>query len=191
MTRLELRMKWVFSILLTVLSGCLVVGVRDAFKYEVEKSQSIGDFVPDASIRKNDRRSYLPFVLIDISRLPHDLVLLTYDQTYRESSEQFCTIVFDSVKVEFDKGHSKTLLSDASPAASRTFSVAKGRDVYEDKAKIMLPNAIDRSESFTLQYSGRAITADARESPFSASVYYRYDGKDWTCWTLMQEWAGV
>ncbi|MFO0914801.1 MAG: hypothetical protein U0795_17720 [Pirellulales bacterium] len=173
------------------ISGCVVLGVRDEYSYDRDKSHAEGAFIPDTYVQKNERSRYLPFVRLDTSRPPHDLVLLTYDQNNSGLSDRYENIELESVQITFDSGEAKTLLSASTAAERQSFPVAKGDDVLQKEAKVVFGGAIDRLESFTLQYSGRAVTANGENAPFSVREYYKYDGKDWTLWTLMSEWAGV
>lgn len=178
-------------ILLSVYSGCIVVGVRDRFSFDKSSSDKpIGEFVPDYYVQNNTSRVYLPFFRIDREKPPHDLVLLLYDQTYRQSSVGFETIVLESMTVEYSNGGLVDLLSSKAES-ERTLPVAHGKAVYADCAKLTLKGAIDRRESFVVILTGKAISSTGEEVPFRSKERYQFDGTRWTCWTLMQELSGA
>jgi len=177
---------------LSILStGCIVIGSRDKFESHVKQQLIDGAFVPYAYIAPNKKRLYVPFFRIDREYPPHDLVLLLYDQTYEQSSDAFDQIILDDVAISFENGKHKSLISPDSPAAERTYTVARGNAVNDERGKKRFVAAIEYSESFTLTIVGECVTLTGERVPFRRFVWYKYDGRDWTCWTLMQELSGV
>jgi hypothetical protein len=172
-------------------TGCIVIGSRDKFKSQTNQELVVGEFVPDAYISPNDWRMYVPFFRIDREQPPHDLVLHLYDPTYRRTSDGFDHIVLDYVAISFASGKHKTLISRDSPVAGRTFEVARGKAVYDDRGSKRFNGAIEYSESFTLTVVGACISSEGERVPFKRLDSYEYSGRDWTCWTLMQELSGV
>jgi hypothetical protein len=172
---------------LCFIPGCIIVGARDEFRRY--SNESVGPFVPDFYIEKSQSHIYLPLLRVDLDRLPHDVVLLLYDQTYTNTSRHFDKVVLESVIVEYADGETVELLSPDKPEAERTFSVPKGKDVFGKDAKLTFKAAISRGEAFTLILRGRAIPSSGPDVPFRSAERYRFDGRKWTWWTLTQEWA--
>lgn len=171
-----------------IISGCIIVGVHDQFTSHSGK-ESAGMFVPDFYIQKQQSRFYLPLLRVDVDRLPHDLVLMLYDQTYTNTSRFFDKVVLESVTVEFPDRETVELVSTDTLAELRTYSVPKGKDVFRKDANLTFRGAVARSETFTLILKGTAIKPNGEEVPFRSAQRYEYNGRKWSCWTLMQEWA--
>src|SRR5262245_40689273 len=79
----------VASALALSLTGCFIFGVRDNYATKRTDCAETGEFVPDFYLTKHTTSIPLFPFHIELDRPPHDLVMLTFDQTFHESHEGF------------------------------------------------------------------------------------------------------
>jgi hypothetical protein len=174
---------------LLLLPGCLIVGAYDDYSSRSGASTHSGDFAPDLYCSKHTRSFYLPFLRIDWDSRSHDLVVLTYDQTFLKTDTPFESFVLDSLEIQAKEDAPVVLVAPDDPLERRTHEIARGRALFDERGKLVFKDAIRRG-SFTVTLSGRAIASDGREVPFSRTARYQYDGRHWRVSTIAEEWAG-
>ena len=175
--------------LLLCAPGCLIVGSRDTYTYDLPASSQSGDFCPDTYLWKNERRVTLPFFRIENERLPHDLRMLTFDQTFMRTDEGFREFIVDTMVLEFANGETVAVISSEMPLSDRTFAIPGPGRFCSEEATRVFKGVITQRASFILRISGKAIRDDGEVVPFQATEVYRYDGRRRTFHTIFDEWA--
>lgn len=177
----------------TVSPGCMIVGLNDKFTLDERFSNAAPTescpVVAEPKIERDVSRIYFPFVRIDNRRLPHDLVVNLYNQTYPQVGPEFETAVFQSIEMVYPDGRRKVLIGADQPQPQRTFPVAKGNQLLTKETQVRFGGAVDRADSFVLKCSGTAVSQSGPEIPFETRLRYQYDGKNWNWMTLSQEFG--
>lgn len=178
------------ALVATVSSGCMIVELNDEFTIDERLSNEtlIESYavVAEPRIEHEVSRFFFPFVRIDNRRLPHDLVVSLYNQTYDQEGTNFESAILESIDMVYSDGRRKVLLGADQPQPQRTFPVAKAKWLTE-KTEVRFAGAIDRADSFVLKCSGTAVSQLGAKIPFETRLRYRYDGKNWDWMTLSQE----
>ena len=143
--------------------------------------------VAEPKIEHDVSRFYFPFVRIDNRRLPHDLVVNLYNQTYHDVPD-FEAAIFESIEMVYPDGRRKVLLAADQPQPERTFPVGKGNSFLTEESQVRFAGAVDRPDSFVLTCRGTAVSQSGPRIPFETRLRYRYDGKSksWR-WTTLAE----
>ena len=175
------------------LPGCMIMGRRDRFEYDKAASAMTGEFAPDVYIDLRKQRVWLPPLFrIEIEGAPHNLVMLTFDQTYHRSDQGFQQFVIERMEMQVGDEPPQLLLSPETPLDQRTFVIAKGGAVArEDEAQHVFTGAITQPANFTMKMTGYAVRDNGEQVPFTRTITYRYDRRDSSFHTLFDEWAGV
>ncbi len=175
--------------LLLCAPGCLIIGNRDTYTYDLPASSQSGVFWPDTYLWKNEKRVTLPFFRVENERLPHDLRMLTFDQTFMRTDKGFEKFIVDTMVLEFANGETVAVISTETPLSERTFAIPEPGQFCSEEATRVFKGVITQRTSFTLRISGRAIRDDGEAVPFQATEVYRYDGRRRTFHTIFDEWA--
>lgn len=171
------------------LPGCIIIGNRDRYTYDRSASSQSGVFCPYTYLWENTKTVTLPLFRVENETLPHDLRMLTFDQTYSKTHKGFERFVVDTMTVEFANGETVAIISSDTPISERTFVIPKDREVFSDDATRVFKGVITQRASFTLRISGTAIGDDGESVPFESNTTYRYDGQNRTFHTIFDEWA--
>ena len=179
----------VVAIIMQLLPGCMMIGSHDDFAYQPAEKETTGSFIPYLYIQKNTMRIPLLLFRIDIDRLPHSFVMLQYDQTYLNSDEGFRSFVLDTLQLRFTDKTVVDCIAPDLPLEQRTFGIS-GKTAYEYK-KHVFEGVITKRMDFSVHAIGTAIKRDGSRVPFKRTTKYKYNGKDATFHTILDEWASI
>ena len=164
-------------------SGCIVVGLYDEYD-SLDNELAEGQFAPDVFVN-NDRRNFvIPFFLIQVDRNSSDLVLELFDSTYKRRSKGFSEVVLDEILIEYANGESKSIVSEDSLLAERTFSVAQEDEFFSPKCTKTFSGVLDKKTSFVVTIKGVGILDSGERIPFKRTCSYEYNGRDLKCFFL-------
>ena len=179
----------VIAIVVQLLPGCMMMGSHDDFAYLPSEKEVAGEFIPYLYIQKNTMRIPLLLFRVDIDRLPHDFVMLQYDQTYLDTDKEFQSFVLDALQLQFEDDTTVKCIDPELPVEERTFGVSsKTEHEYQQH---VFEGVITKRMDFTVRTMGTAIKTDGSRVPFKRITKYRYNGKDATFHTILDEWASI
>lgn len=177
------------ALVVQLLPGCIMIGRHDAFDYQLSEKEASGEFMPYLYIKHNTLNIPLLLFRVDIDRLPHSMVMLQYDQTYKSTDEGFESFVLDTLSLTFSDGSKVECINPERPVEERTFTISnKENRKYQ---KHVFDGVITQRQDFTVHTIGTSIKADGQKVRFKRITKYRFSGRAFTFRTILDEWASI